>query len=158
MANDRSRLNAPGFPQFRERDLYRKNGWLRKFRSMHLGRFFRAAQLFHQRKRPPRAHHCIATFDGFPEYGLVLKQVASHAPPLRTLPAHDESDARQMRSTWCEAHADLGILLALRVAVQLADHFSDRPRSERDPIRMMIAPGSEGIGKIRQDRRVAIRI
>ena len=50
------------------------------------------------------------------------------------------------------------LLLLCGVAVELLDHFSDRLRDERQPIRMMIAPGPECISQIRQDRRTAIRI
>ena len=92
-----------------------------------------------------RLHGGGASFHGLAEDRLILHELAAHAPPLRTLPAHHESDAWRMCSTWREGHAHLIALLTRRVAIALLDHFSYRMRDEGEPIRVVIAPGPQRI-------------
>ena len=95
VANHGSWPHTPGFPKFCKRQLHRKNRRLSDLGPMHLGSGFLTIQLL-QQGILPRTHGGIARLDRPPKNRLMLDEFASHAPPLRSLAAHDEGDARRL--------------------------------------------------------------
>jgi hypothetical protein len=63
-----------------------------------------------------------------------------------------------MCRAWREGHARLGPLLFRQVTIELLDRFSYRLRDKGEPIRVVIAPNSEGVSQIGQDGRTPIRV
>ena len=126
--------------------------------SVHLGHFFRAAEFFEKRKTGPGTKRSVTALDRFAKYRLILHQVASHSPPLRTLAAHDEADARCLLSTRCESRADFRAFFFLRKRVEFLDQFGPTGSHQSQPMRVMIPPGPQCISEIRQNRRAAVGI
>ena len=158
MTDNGRRLNAPGFPKRRERHLHRKNGRLSNLRPVHLGRFFGAAEFFEQREARPRTERSVTLFHRLAKHRLMLHQIATHSPPLRTLPAHDEADARRLLPARCESRADLWALFFLRERVEFLGEFGPTGSDQSQPMRMMIPPDAQGISEIRQNGRAAVGI
>ena len=129
MTNNGGRLNAPGFPKRRERHLHRKDGGLPNLRPVHLGRFFGAAEFFEEREARPGTERSVTLFNRLAKDRLMLHQIATHSPPLRALPAHDETDARRLLAAGSESRADLRALLFLRERVEFLG--AGRPNSKR---------------------------
>ena len=94
--DDRRGLDAPRFPQLRQRDLHGENRRLRDLGAVHLRGLLGASEFLEQRKARPRFHRGGAAFEGRAEDRLVAHQLAAHAPPLRALSAHHEGDARRL--------------------------------------------------------------
>src|SRR6202043_3499883 len=72
VADDRRRLNTPGFPKGSKRHLHGKNGRLPDLRPGHLGHLFGTSELFQKRKPRPRTERRVTTLDRFAKYRLIL--------------------------------------------------------------------------------------
>ena len=88
VADDGRRLDAPRFPERRERHLHGKNGGLTNLRPMHLARFFRAAEFFEKREARPWTKRRVATLDRLDEKPA---RAASIRGPFPTIAALDRS-------------------------------------------------------------------
>src|SRR6188472_2091439 len=123
MTHNGRRLNAPGFPKSRERHLHRENGRLSNLRPVHLGHFLGAAEFFEQREARPGRERSVTLFNRLTKHRLMLHQIATHSPPLRTLAAHDETNARLFLPARGERISDFWALFFLRERVELLSQF-----------------------------------
>ena len=156
MADDRRGLNAPGFPQLRQRDLQGENRRLRDLRAVHLRGLLGASEFFQQGKACPRFHRGGATFKRRSEDRLVAYQLPTHPIPLRALSAHHEGDAWRRFAMRREGRSPLHALLFHPKSVELSNQLGHRFCDDGEAMRMVIAPRSERITEIRQGRGVAI--
>ena len=150
--------DAPRLPQLRQRDLHGENRRLRDLGALHLRGLLGASEFLEQGKARPRFHRGGAAFDGRAEDRLVAHQLAAHAIPLRALSAHHEGDARRRFAARSEGGADLRALLFHAEAVEFLNQLGHRFCDDGEPIRVMIAPRSERINEIGQQRGVAIGV
>ena len=117
-----------------------------------------AAEFFEKRKAGPRTERGVTVLNRLAKYWLVLHQIATHSPPLRTLPAHNEADARRLLSAGCESRADFRAFFFLRKRVEFLGQFRPTDSHQSQPMRVMITPGSQSISEIRQNGRTAVGI
>ena len=94
VSGDGRGCDAAGFPQFAQGELHGENRRLPDFRLGQTRRLFVLGQFLQQREVRIRLHRLGACFHRLAEDFLGRHQFAPHAPPLRTLTAHHESDAR----------------------------------------------------------------
>src|SRR6476659_6208652 len=158
MTDDGRRLNAPGFPKRRERHLHGKNGRLSNLRPLHLGCFFRAAEFFEKREAGPRTERGVTIFNRLAKHRLMLHQLATHSPPLRTLSAQDEANTWRLFPARCESRPDLLAFFFLRKGVEFRGQFRPTVSHKSKPVRVMITSDSQGIGEIRQNGRATVGI
>src|SRR5260370_41680740 len=151
-------MNAPGFPKRRERHLHGKNGRLPSLRPLHLGCFFGTAEFFGKREAGPRTERGVTIFNRLAKHWLMLHQLATHSPPLRTLPAQDEANTRCLFSACCESRTDFLAFFFLRKRVEFLGQFRPTVSHKRKPVRVMITPGSQGLGGARQNGRATVGI
>ena len=85
-------------------------------------------------------------------------QLAAHAPPLRTLAAHDETDARRLFAARCERRANFRALLLAGDGSSSCNQLRRRCGDDRQPVRMMIAPRAERVSEIRQSGEVPLAL
>ena len=101
-------------------------------------------------------HGRRAGFDRFAEDRLTPHQFAAHAPPLRALAAHDKTDPRRMLRTRCERRANHVSRRFRRKTTQFLNQFVRRMRYHRQPVRVVIATGTERVTQRRKKRRFPI--
>src|SRR5258705_194579 len=99
---------------------------------------------------PPAS--CVARLDHPPENRFALHEFASHAPPLRTLAAHDEGDAGRVLAPWRESRPHLRGSLAQRVGSQFLNGLRGRACDNGETVLVVIASGPERVSEIRQHR------
>ncbi len=92
------------------------------------------------------------------ENRLVLHEFAAHAPPLRTLAAHHERDARSVLRARGERGARQLRILLERKFFQLRHGVRHRAGDEREPVRVMVPARAERVGQIGQQRRGAVEM
>src|SRR4029077_6821960 len=102
----------------RERHLHRENGRLSNLRPVRLGHFLGAAEFFEKREAGPRTERGVTIFNRLAKPRLMLHQLATHSPPLRTLPAQDEANTRRLFPARCESRTDLLAFFFLRKRVE----------------------------------------
>ena len=103
-------------------------------------------------------HRSVTLFEDPPENRFMLHQLAAHAPPLRSLSAHNESNARSGLRTRRERTTNLHAVLFDRESVELVNQIGYRLGDKRQAIRMMMAPRAKCVSEIRQQRRIAVEI
>ena len=121
VADNCGRFHAPGFPERSERHLHRKNGRLPNLRPLQTRGLLGATEFFKQREFCPRAQRGVASLHRLAKDRLVLHQIATHSPPLRALPAHDETDARRFLAARGECRPDFRALLIARKHAEFLD-------------------------------------
>ncbi len=158
VAGDRRWRHAARLPQFGQRDLHGENRWLGDL-GLHQSRFGLVAREFLEQGKPrPRFHGAGAGFHGAAEHRLAAHQLAPHPPPLRPLPAHDESHARRLLGPRSEGRAEARVAFAGGKSAQSLREPGRRPLRQRQPIRMVIAARAERVRQIRQQRGMAIAL
>ena len=85
-------------------------------------------------------------------------ELASHGPPLRALPAHDERNPRRILRPRREGGLNLHAVFLDRERVEFLDELGNRAGDESETMRMMIAPVTERVSEIGQHRRIAVQI
>ncbi len=78
VTNDRGRLDAPRFPERRERHLHGKNAGLTDLGPLHLRRFFAATKFLEEREAGPGSKRHVTSFDRLAKDRLVLP--SAHVP------------------------------------------------------------------------------
>ena len=90
---------------------------------MHPRRFFAAAKFLEKGEAGPWPKRRVTSFDRFAKDRLVRHQFTSHAPPLRPLSAHDESDTRRFLSASRESRANFRAVSVFRKGVEFLGQF-----------------------------------
>ena len=156
VTDDARGFDAPRFPKFSQRDLHGKDGGLREFGLSEARLVLVAGQFLEEREARVRCHGRGAAFHRFAEHRLGAYEFASHAPPLRTLSAHDETDARGMFRRRREGGLQLGARAILRESQQGVGQLTVGFRGAGQAVRMMVAPRAERVDEIRQQGRCAV--
>ena len=158
VAENGIRLDAPGVPEFRQRELERKNtpvchGHLAQAR----GAFFHGelAQQWTDSIAVARActvgaelsQQRVAPRNRIAEHGFIAQQLTTHAPPLRALSAEDKNE-RTMR---CRVGvAEIRIVFSSEERREILNHFLFGMANDREPVVMMHAASAHGVADVAQ--------
>ena len=161
VADDRGRFDAPRFPKRGERHLHGEDGRLRDLGAMHLRSRLRP-------RRVPRAARSASTAASpASQRSIISRNTGSCCISSRPMPHHCGPwplITKATRGAICSGRgvkrcATLRTCLAGRERAEFAASASAIERGDqRQPVRMVIAPRSERVTQVRQQRRTAVRI
>ena len=139
VTHHRDRAHAQRFPNRRQRDLNRKDGRLCDGRVVHARTFFIPRKFTQQRPRAELAEQTVTLLDLRAENGVRGDQLASHAPPLRSLAGTDEN--RPVHRAALDLAADkLRGTAAFRECGELTQQIALLLAVNEQPMRMRGAP------------------